>query len=85
MFNIKNKILKGNDILIKLLGNKGCSRCAMIKNLLTNKGVDFDYKLLDDIPEVEKQKYLKMASEKGLMSMPIIIKNDDVVDFKEVM
>lgn len=71
--------------MLKIIGNTGCSRCTMVKTLLTSKGIDFDYSLLDDLSEKNKERYIKQAEEKGMMNMPLIIKDDEIVDLKEVM
>jgi glutaredoxin len=71
--------------MIKIIGQNGCSRCAMTKILLTNKGINFTYALLEELPKEEKGKYVKEAQEKGLMNLPLIVKNDVIVDLKEVM
>lgn len=71
--------------MIRLIGKNGCSRCEMVKNILSNKGINFDYKKLEDLSQEEKNKYLKLARMKKQMEMPLIIKNEKIVDIKEVM
>jgi glutaredoxin len=68
-----------------LIGKENCSRCDTIKNIFNNRGIEFEYKLLDSFSCEEKEKYLSMAREAKQFAMPIIILNDKVIDFKEVI
>jgi glutaredoxin len=70
---------------IKIVGKIGCSRCEMVKNIFDNKNISYTYQLLDELKEEEKKVLLSKAREKGLMNMPLIIKNDELVDFEEVL
>lgn len=71
--------------MIKILSNNNCSRCSMIRTLFKNRGIDFEYILLENLSEKEKKNYITQARKKGLMNMPIVVKDDKVIDFKEVM
>jgi glutaredoxin len=68
-----------------LLGKENCSRCEMVKTILTNKNIEFEYKLLNDLTNDLKFKYLNNARENGLIELPLIIKDNQVIDFKEVI
>jgi glutaredoxin len=68
-----------------VIGREGCSRCEMIKNILTNKNIKFEYELFETFNQEDKDKYLNMAKQAKLLAMPIIIQNDKVIDFKEVI
>lgn len=68
-----------------LLGKENCSRCEMVKNILTNRNIEFEYKLLNDLSNDIKFRYLAMARESGLIDLPLIIQDGKVIDFKEVV
>lgn len=70
---------------IKVIGRTGCSRCEMVKNLFKNKGISYTYQLLDDLNNEDKDKFIEQAQSKGLMNLPLIIKNDEVVDLDEMI
>ena len=40
--------MKGNDIMIQVIGKENCGACMMAKRVLTAKGVEFEYSLLED-------------------------------------
>lgn len=67
-----------------LIGTKNCGRCNMTKKILDNKGINYEYKLLDDLTQEEKDLYLSMARKVGLMSFPLIIKNNNAITLQEV-
>lgn len=71
--------------MIKVVGNKNCNRCEIIKNLFKQKNIDFEYLYLSDLDKKEQEKLLKEAEDKGLLNFPIIIKNDNIIDAKEIL
>lgn len=68
-----------------LIGKENCSRCEMVKNILDNKNVEYTYKMINDFSEEDKTKYMTLARKEGQMAMPIIIKDETVIDFKEII
>ena len=65
--------------MILVIGSQNCSRCGMTKLVLDNKKVEYKYVMLDDLQKEEQDKYMKMASDAGMMNFPIIIKDNEVV------
>lgn len=59
-----------------VLGKEDCSRCAMAKRILEQKGYAVVYEQLTDLPADQRRQYVQMAHEQELMSLPIVIKND---------
>jgi glutaredoxin len=57
----------------------------MIKNILTNKNIEFEYKLLESLSEEEGIKYKQLGREYKQLSFPLIIKDNKVYDLKEVI
>lgn len=70
--------------MILVIGNKNCSRCEMTKTILNNKGIDFTYKLIEEISSEDRNKYTALATEKGLLSMPLIIRDENIITLQEV-
>lgn len=59
--------------IVTVIGDKGCARCEMVKRLLTEKGIEFEYKMIDDMPD--KQTLLERCASEGIGSYPILIKD----------
>lgn len=70
--------------MIRVIGNYGCSRCEIIKQILSNKGVEFKYELLSDLPKETQRIILNKAKAKGQLNMPLIFKDDEIIDIKEI-
>lgn len=71
--------------MVKIIGTKNCSRCAMTKNILSQKNIDYEYVDLGDIPQLEQDKYLVAAESMGLMNMPIIIKDEIPIRLEDLI
>jgi arsenate reductase-like glutaredoxin family protein len=67
-----------------LIGKENCSRCESIKLELENKKISYKYKLLNELPEEDKTKYLKLAREKKIIELPLIIKDNVLLSIQEV-
>jgi glutaredoxin len=76
--------IKGDDLLILVIGTENCSRCIMTKTILINKQIDFEYKLIDSFSDEDKDKYMNMAQQAGQMSFPLIVKDNKIITLWEV-
>lgn len=70
--------------MIEVFGSKNCSRCTMVKNILTNKKIEFTYSLLEDLPQDEYDIKMKKAKEKNMMALPLIFKNNELIKIEEI-
>lgn len=70
--------------MIRVIGEKGCSRCEITKQILKNKKIDFSYELLSDLTDEEQDELMNKAELKGLMQMPLIVKDNELVEVKEI-
>ena len=70
--------------MIKIIGTNNCAKCIMTKQLLDNKNTEYEYVLLEDLSKEEQGEYLSMARKKGMMSMPLIMKNEELITLQEV-
>ena len=71
--------------VIKVIGTNGCGQCMMTKTILTNKNIEFDYVLLNDMSTEDQDYYLNLANEKGITTFPLIIKDNVAVTLQEVI
>lgn len=71
--------------MVKVIGKNSCSRCDMVKNILTSKSIAFEYELLEDMTSDDKSNYLKMARAAKQLEMPLIIVDNKIVKLTEVM
>ena len=70
--------------MIRVVGQLGCSNCEITKQVLKKKGVKFTYEILSALPEDEQDKLLTMAEEKKQTKMPLIFKDDALVNISEL-
>ena len=70
--------------MILVIGSKNCSKCKTVKGILDDKKIEYTYKIIDDFTGEEQSSYLKMAKEKGLLSFPLIIKDNNIINLQEV-
>lgn len=54
--------------MIKVYGKQGCAKCESLKNILNNKGMEYEY--------IEDLKTLMMVASKArIMSAPVVEKD----------
>lgn len=70
--------------MILVIGTQNCSRCGMIKNILTEKGIEYEYKLINEMLTEERDEYMDMAKAKNQMSFPLIIRENKLITLQEV-
>jgi glutaredoxin len=71
--------------LIKVIGTKGCSRCITIKNILTSKNIDYEYLFFDELMPSDKEKFKNLAEENNQFQFPLIIKDEKLIDIKDIL
>ena len=69
--------------MILILGLKNCGKCEITKQILTSKNIEFEYKLLSDLPEEDRRKYAQMARDCNYNTMPLIIKENKLITLQE--
>lgn len=70
--------------MILVIGNENCNRCLITKNILIDKNIEFEYKLLNDLKQEEKDEYLDMAQKANVNNFPLLIKDKSIVTLQEV-
>lgn len=71
--------------MLKVISKENCSRCIMTKNILENKGVDFEYITFENLTKEDQDKYIETARKSRLMSFPLIVKDEILVQLQEVI
>ncbi|MFP4698670.1 MAG: glutaredoxin domain-containing protein [Eubacteriales bacterium] len=71
--------------MLKIIGSLGCSNCEVTKMKLKNKGIDFEYILLNELSSAEQEEVLNRAKEENVNSLPILIKNKKIVKVRDVV
>jgi glutaredoxin len=62
--------------MITLIGNTGCSRCAMVKNILESKGIEFNYILFETLDAEIQNEVMTKAVQNQLMNFPMAFDED---------
>jgi glutaredoxin len=72
--------------MITLIGKSGCSKCAQVKNLLDKRGIEYQYKVLDELDTVERDKYVGIATQNGISGFPLFFdENDGSLTLKDIL
>jgi len=72
--------------MIQLYGEIGCNRCEMAKELLANKGVEFEYFIMStDLSDEKYKEIMGIAKEANEINLPLIIENNTIKQLKEVI
>jgi glutaredoxin len=70
--------------MVRVIGSLGCINCEITKQTLKKKGVDFTYEILNQLSEEEQSKLTDLAKSKGLLKMPLILKDDELTTIAEL-
>jgi glutaredoxin len=71
--------------MVKLIGKQNCSACNMSKTVLKNKGIEFEYFLLNELPQEEQDFYINLAQENNMLSLPLIVVDNKLKTLQEVI
>ena len=86
MFAYIIRIKQGDDKVVIVYGTNNCGRCSVIKTILKNKGIEFKYKILDDLEEELQDELLVAAKKSGISSFPIIVNQEgNIIQDVEVL
>lgn len=64
--------------MIKIYGKENCSKCETLKNILTDKNINFEYS--DDIKTL-----MVIASKARIMSAPVIDYNGTIYSIEKFL
>jgi glutaredoxin len=70
--------------MVLIVGNPNCTRCEMVKSVLDNKNIKYEYKNMIDFSSEEKSHYLELAEHAGQTSFPLIIQDNKLITLQEV-
>lgn len=71
--------------MIKVIGTPNCGACQMAKKILTDRNIEFEYSLLDDIPQNQKDEYLNLSLQNKMRNMPLIFNGKTQLTLQEAM
>lgn len=71
--------------MLKVIGSKNCSRCTMLKTILSNKGKEYSYLDLEELDNETQNTLSKLAEESGLKSLPYILQDNKLLTMQEVI
>lgn len=72
--------------MIKVIGNLGCSKCAITKNMLDSKNIEYEYIIFKDTDKSLQDKIIKHAQITGNQNFPFIIdEKENIINIDEVM
>ena len=58
--------------MITVYSNPNCVQCETTKRYLTQKGIEFESKMIQDSPEV-----IPLIEEKGYKTAPVVVTDND--------
>lgn len=67
-----------------IIGKDKCSRCNMVKTVLDNKSINYEYILFEELSQEEQDSYLQLAKDSNQTSFPLIIKENKLITLQEV-
>lgn len=71
--------------MLLVIGTESCAKCKMTKSILDKNNIEYTYKLNNEITKEEFNEYMNEARNKGLMSFPLIINNDEIITLKDIV
>lgn len=71
--------------MLLIIGTQNCTRCNMTKAILEKKYIKYEYKLDSELPKDILHKYMKKAQWAGLMSFPLIIKDEEIIKLEDAV
>jgi glutaredoxin len=68
-----------------IIGKENCSRCNMVKGVFDKKELDYSYVSIEQLSEEKQNTYKTMANNANQLSFPLIIKDESIINFQEVL
>ena len=62
--------------MITLYTSKGCSRCAMVKQILDARKIEYRVQVYEDMSQEQKDELLKKTDAADIYSFPVIERED---------
>ncbi len=71
--------------MLLIIGTQNCSKCKMTKSILDKKGIEYTYKLNEELTNEEFFNYMEQARNKRLMNFPLIIKDEEIITLEDIV
>ena len=65
--------------MLEVIGTQGCGKCLAVKNILSNKGISYEYKLYE---ELDKEDFQRVESR--IKSFPLILQDNKEIKLEEI-
>jgi len=70
--------------MLKVIGTNNCSKCLMVKNILNNKQIEYEYSNINDYTQEEQDLFLIKAKEVNITQFPLIFKENEIIDISQI-
>ena len=70
--------------MLKVIGLKNCSKCTITKQILDSKNIEYEYAILNELSVEDRRIYAQMARDINYNTMPLIIKDGNLITLQEV-
>jgi glutaredoxin len=70
--------------MLEIIGSKNCSKCNTVKKDLDSKNIEYEYKILEELQQHDKEKYIQMAKAVNQYYLPLIIRDNTLISLQEV-
>lgn len=71
--------------MIKVIGKYSCSKCQDVVKVLTNREIEFNYSYIDELEDHIADMYKEKAKKADKVYYPIIVKDGEVVRFRDII
>ena len=71
--------------MILVIGTENCNSCTQTKKTLDEKGIEYDYKLTEELDPFEWKNIRKEAIKAGQMTMPILLQDNQVIKLENLL
>lgn len=71
--------------MVTLIGKPGCGQCSNAKLNLSQRGINYEYKDLNLLPEEERMDYINKAKEKNNLGLPLVFNNGENVSLQDIL
>lgn len=71
--------------MIKVIGKYGCDKCQDVVEILTKRGINFNYSYIDELEDDIASMYKEKAKKADKVYYPIILRDGEVVRFRDII
>lgn len=68
--------------MLKVIGLKNCGKCTITKQILDNKGIEYEYFILTEMSREDQRKYAEVGRNAGYF--PLVLRDEQLITLQEV-